>query len=88
MFNNHKLKKKIENQELALKEANEIAEKAIRVVLSCKSEEQFNIAMRYYELAYKCLEKEIGAINDTKLTHRANIAIGVLIGRGLFGSKS
>lgn len=42
------------------KEAKAIVDKCMHVIVSCKNQDQLNIAVKYSRLTYKLLAKEIG----------------------------
>jgi hypothetical protein len=65
----------------------DIADKAVRVVLSCETVDQAIAADRYANLTYRRISKTIGGINDTKLSTRLAAAFGVLVGRGVLSAE-
>ena len=46
------------------KQAKELVDKCMNVIVSCKTNEQLNNAVKYSGFAYKLLAKEIGLINN------------------------
>ncbi len=59
-----------------IKEAEILASKTMRTILSCRTTESLNIAVRYSELAYRRLAKEIGLVNNMQFICRVERAIG------------
>ena len=47
------------------KDADVLVKKCMRVILSCKNDDQLSNAIKYCNLAYKILCNELGAVNMT-----------------------
>lgn len=57
-------------------EIHPLVYKAMLVVLSCKTEEQLNVAISYANLVYKRLSKDTGLLNSSKFSPLINKSIG------------
>ena len=58
------------------KQATEIVNKCMKVIISCKTQGQLNAAIKYKNLAYKLLAKEVGLINNTTFTQLTERSVG------------
>ena len=58
------------------KEANKIVRKCMNVIVSCKNQDQLNVAVKYAGLAYKVLSREIGLVNNTNFILLIERSIG------------
>ncbi len=58
------------------KDADALVKKCMRVILSCKNNDQLNNAINYCGLAYKILNKHIGSVNRTKFASKMDRSIG------------
>ena len=58
------------------KEGKILVDKCMEVVLSCKTIDQLNIAVKYAGLVYKQLSKHIGLLNSTMFITRIERSIG------------
>ena len=56
--------------------AKELVNKSMKVILSCKTLEQLNAAVRYAGLVYKKLGQEIGLINNMNFVCLTERSIG------------
>jgi len=58
------------------KDADALVKKCMRVILSCKNNDQLNNAINYCDLAYKILNKHIGFVNRAKFASKMERSIG------------
>lgn len=58
------------------KEAETLVNKAMRVILSCRTMVQLNYAVRFSSLAYEQLARETGLINRMGFVNRIERSIG------------
>lgn len=61
---------------MEIEEANALVTKGMIVILSCKTTEQLEVAIKYADLIYKELSKEIGLVNDTNFSSLIEHSIG------------
>lgn len=61
---------------MEIEEGNALVEKAMKVILSCKTVDQLHIAMRYAGRVYSKLQREIGMINGTRFSPKIERSIG------------
>ncbi len=59
-----------------MNEANELVNRNVRVILSCETLEQLNVAVKYADLVYRKLSKEIGLVNNTQFMSLTERSIG------------
>ncbi len=57
-------------------EADKLVKKCMSVIVSCKTNEQLHLAVKYSGFAYKLLAKEIGLINNMNFITLVERSIG------------
>ena len=57
-------------------EAKTLVDKCMRVIISCKTDEQLDIAIKYASFAYNRLSKGVGLINNTSFISLIERSIG------------
>jgi hypothetical protein len=72
---------------MVISEANEMVNKAMKVILSCKSVDQLNNAIEFARLVHRQLSKEIGFVNSTKFHTLIERSIGFAQCQIKIGSK-
>ena len=61
---------------MRIEEADELVNRSMEVILSCKTLKQLNVAVKYSDLVYKRLSKEIGLINNMNFVCLTERSIG------------
>ena len=61
---------------MEIKEANALVNRGMSVVLSCKTLPQLESAVKYADLIYRKINKEVGLINNTKFISLIERSIG------------
>ena len=61
---------------MEIEEANNLVNKGMKVILSCKNIDQLDNAVKYADLVYRVLAREIGLINNTQFISLIERSIG------------
>jgi hypothetical protein len=58
------------------KEATDLVNRSIRVILSCETLHQLNVAVEYSNLVYRLIAEGVGLINNTRFISLTERSIG------------
>lgn len=61
---------------MELEQANELVNKSMNVILSCKTSSRLEVGVKYADLVYKKISNNIGLLNDTRFISLIERSIG------------